>query len=101
MQNVIINKKCNCRIRNIAGKTYIIPIMNRVATGENLYVINSTAQCIWEIIDNKEKICVDDLIQEFVAMVDIEKDKEDSVKEDLLIFLQFLEEIKLIELVRK
>ena len=62
--NRIIRKKCDCRVRNIAGKVYLIPIMSRVINREHIYELNETANIVWNLVSERD-VKFEDIITKF------------------------------------
>ena len=94
--NRIIRKKCDCRIRNIAGKIYLIPIMSRVINGEHIYELNETANIVWDLVSERD-VKIEDIITKFDEFI-LDKGMDKRIlKDDIENFIKTLTELELVK----
>jgi hypothetical protein len=57
--------------RTIAGEAFLIPIKNRLADMQNVFVLHGSAEFIWDQLDGIRKL--DDVLADVVSEFDVEQ----------------------------
>lgn len=94
--NRIIRKKCDCRIRNIAGKVYLIPIMSRVINREHIYELNETANIVWNLVSERD-VKFEDIITKFEEFTLNEEMDKRKLRIDIENFIKTLTDLELVK----
>lgn len=94
--NRIIRKKCDCRIRNIAGKVYLIPIMSRVINREHIYELNETANKVWNLVSERD-VKFEDIITKFEEFTLNEEMDKRKLRNDIENFIKTLTDLELVK----
>jgi len=78
--------------RSVAGEVFLVPVTNGVADVMSLYVLNPTAEVIWDLLEEPRSL---NEICEHIRQVTGEAGSH--VREDCCNFLNQLEELGLVE----
>ena len=92
--NSIFRKKCSCKIRNIAGEIFLVPIHDNSIQIDNLFRINDSGKYIWSCIEEKESFNLNEITNSIVEFYETDRTEIES---DVLEFLICLCEKNLIE----
>jgi hypothetical protein len=78
----VYRKKGELVCRDIAGETFLIPVMGDLADMQNIFTINPSANMIWQMLDGKMRL--DEILERILADFDVEEAKARSDMMDFI-----------------
>ena len=87
----IYKKNGDIVTRKIAGDLFLIPIRNKIADMQRIFVLNPVGEYIWQEIDNQKSL--DEIRKGMMTRFEVEEGRADS---DIREFIAELQEADLI-----
>ena len=88
----IYQKDSNIVFRKIANEYILVPVRQKVADLNSIYILNEIGAMIWELIDGRKSLT--EILANVMAGYDVETE---TAKDDLLYFVGQLVKIKAVE----
>lgn len=84
----IYKKEDNIVFRHIAEEYILVPVKQKAADLNYIYVLNEVGGLIWDLIDGRKNIAW--ILENILAIYDVDKN---TLKDDLLVFIRQLRKI--------
>lgn len=81
----VYQKDPNIVFRRIADEFILVPIRQKVADLNCIYVLNEVGALIWELMDGKKSLA--EILKSIIAAYDVE---QETARDDLLLFVSQL-----------
>ena len=92
--SLVYQKDPNIVFRRIADEFILVPIRQKVADLNCIYLLNEVGALVWELIDGKKSLA--EILKSIIAVYDV---KQETARDDLLLFVKQLVKTDSIECV--